>query len=77
MPIEETSGCRPISEAPVAIGIEYGPCLLGPGLPGEDWTIGRWNGTSWCDGDGILLNPLVFRYLGPVALVLAGLVRDL
>jgi len=63
--------CRPISEAPVTPGVEYGPCLLGPGLHGEDWTIGGWNGTAWADTDGILLAPLVFMDLVPLRAVLA------
>jgi hypothetical protein len=67
--------CQPIADAPVTRGVEYGPCLLGPGLHGEEWTIGRWNGAAWCDNDGIPLDPVVFMILVPVATVLAALGR--
>jgi hypothetical protein len=60
---EEANYCRPISEAPVKDGEVFGPCLLGPGSHGEEWTIGGWDGNVWFDADGITIVPLVYLYL--------------
>ena len=69
---------RPIAEAPISGGVEYGPCLLGRIDGGEGWTVGRWNGEAWIDSEGWPFIPVVFAPLGQVVDVLAflGLVRS-
>ena len=69
---------RPIAEAPIADGVEYGPCLLGRTDRDEAWTVGRWNGEAWIDGDGWPFLPVVFAALDSVTdvLVLLGLVQS-
>lgn len=69
---------RPIAEAPIADGVEYGPCLLGRTDGEEAWTVGRWNGEAWIDSDGWPFLPVVFGALGPITdvLVFLGLARS-
>jgi len=64
---------RPIGEAPVQPGIRFGPCVLGPGLNGEDWVVGFWDGYAWICRDGFSFTPTVFFLLGPVSEILAAL----
>jgi len=64
---------RPIAEAPIAEGIEYGPCLLGCTDREDAWTVGRWNGEAWIDSEGWPFRPMVFAPLGQVADVLVFL----
>lgn len=61
---------RPIAEAPVLDGVEYGPCLLGRTDREEAWTVGRWNGEAWIDSDGWTFDPVVFALLGKPSEVL-------
>ena len=72
-----TDWVRPIAEAPIADGIEYGPCLLGRTDGREEWTVGRWNGEAWIDSEGWIFMPMVFAPLGRVVdvLVFLGLVQ--
>ena len=42
----------PIEQAPVKEGEHYGPCLLTPGLDGNDWVVGEWDGYGWFTLDG-------------------------
>ena len=69
---------RPIAEAPISDGVEFGPCLLGRTDGEEAWTVGRWNGEAWIDSEGWPFLPVVFGALESVSDVLAflGLVRS-
>ena len=69
---------RPIAEAPISDGVEYGPCLLGRVDAEEAWTVGRWNGEAWVDGNGWRFLPVVFVALESVSdvLVFLGLARS-
>ena len=53
---------RDINTARVKTGVPLGPCLLTPGMT-DVWTIGRWNGDGWFDGDGLELHPTLWALL--------------
>ena len=64
---------KPISEAPVQDGMEYGPCLLGPSQQITGYDLGRWNGAAWIGSDGFPFSPLFFQPLQNVSEILAAL----
>jgi hypothetical protein len=43
---------RPIAQAPIDKDHGYGPCLLSPGINGNAWVVGEWDGEDWWTLDG-------------------------
>lgn len=62
-----------IASAPITVGEPWGPCLLGPDLDGR-WTVGEWDGESWCADTGFQISP---RYYGELPSLLSGEGRQL
>ena len=70
-----TGEIRAIDTAPIRQGFEWGPCLLAPAPDPHDseWTIGRWNGGQWIDGNGFPFSPAVYMLLPPLTEIEAAL----
>jgi hypothetical protein len=54
---------RPIAQAPIKKGQYYGPCLLSPGINGEEWMIGESDGKSWFAASGEPAQPTHYLLL--------------
>jgi len=57
---------HPISEAPIEEGEPFGPCLLSPGLDGEDYVIGMYDGRIWHSLDAYTRRLEPTHYAGPL-----------
>jgi hypothetical protein len=56
---------RPIAQAPIKKGQYYGPCLLSPGINGEEWVVGECDGEGWFAVSGERVAPTHYLLLPP------------
>jgi hypothetical protein len=64
---------KPIADAPVKKGKPFGPCLLAPGIDGNDYAVGEWDGEDWFTLDGDRrLSPSFYELLPPLSSLVKG-----
>lgn len=70
-PTELALPIRRIETAAICEGERSPLFLLSPGVGGQEWAVGRWDGEGWWSHDGFPLRPLFYALL-PTLTVLSS-----